>query len=463
MPRWASMASGGGLPPASTMEHPATGVLPGADGVEARATDPSEAPASPEGAEPPLQLGEAVYVGGASSSSDSLDGLLGICEDWDATSARWAVRLASGLVGRLPPDQLRRAPAARLRKVLFLNLRRRADRAAAQRHALSAAGLADLAERVPAVDGRELDLLAVPEHLLTPEGCAQALHHPAFVLGRVLTPGAVGLWLTWHKVLERIVAEAAPGECFLIVEDDAEYQRGVKAGLQDVLGALDAADPLWEACAVGYIRSKSFLAPLGSACEDLSGSAAAAFHVRPCTRDPAEVIGRLFKLCGASAILVHGAHGARSLLRALFPVGPNSQFDRKITESVRGEFPTLLHLYMSNDPLVAAPLSEAGDTDIQVIPEERRLELQREAEVRHWAGDQANAADPSRAQLLGSATFADARPLPVENRELLAELRSGNLDEAQLLARLSSLAPHVLVAIEAELRRLSAAEQVEAR
>jgi len=288
--------------------------------------------------------------------------------------------------------------------------------------------------------------------LLTPEGRAQALHHPAFVLGRVLTPGAVGLWLTWHQVLERIAANAAPGECFLIVEDDAEYQEGLKAGLTDALEALDAADPLWEACAVGYIRSKSMAAPLVTTyADDLSGSPAAALHTRPSTRDPAEVIGRLFKLCGAAAVLVHGVHGARSLLRALFPVGPNSQFDRRITDSVHGECPSLLHLYMVTEPLAAAPLSEAGDTDIQVIPEERRLELQREAEVRHRAGDQINAAEPSQARLLGSATFADARPLSAEHRELLDELRSGNMDEAELYAKLSSLEPRALIALRAEL------------
>lgn len=124
---------------------------------------------------------------------------------------------------------------SRLVRLFWLNLDRRPDRAEAQLEFIRRAKLQDLAERISAVNGLELDLNSVSESVLTKEGREQALNPPSFVLGRILTPGAVGLWLSWHAVLLRIAREArGEDECFLIVEDDAEYGEHFQERLADV-------------------------------------------------------------------------------------------------------------------------------------------------------------------------------------------------------------------------------------
>ncbi|CAE8584285.1 unnamed protein product [Polarella glacialis] len=262
-----------------------------------------------------------------------------------------------------------------LAQVLWLNLDRRQDRAAAHQQALVAAGLEDFAERVSAVDGRVVDLASVDTGILAEAGRQQACSPPEFVLGRVLTPGAVGLWLTWHSVLWRIIREAGPGDCFLVVEDDAEYHEGFGPAIFRLMEALDACDSEWDACAVGYIRSKTRLVTIPWAEPILKE-----------TEDIDEVLRIPTKLCGATAILVHGADGARSMLEALFPVGPDSQFDLKISVALNSK-DCRLHMYAASSPLASAPLSEAGDTDIQSIPEAFWPELKHEASIRHEHGD----------------------------------------------------------------------------
>lgn len=283
-----------------------------------------------------------------------------------------------------------RGSESRLAKVSWINLDRRKDRAQQQEKALRCAGLSFFGERVAAVDGRSINLSCVSPDILTEDGREQAQHPPDFVLGRVLTPGAVGLWLTWHHLLVHMSDEARACDCFLVVEDDAEYCEDFVAKLRNLLETLDAVDPEWHACAVGYIRSKSRVLPLS----EVGG-------------EDVEAVGWPGKLCGASGILVH-IRGARPMLEELFPVGPDSQFDLWLTmvaNGFHGREPRL-HFFAAASPLVAAPLSEAGDTDIQRIPAAKRQALQEEAAVRHKFGDAANA-DASRAHLLGSGTFAD--------------------------------------------------------
>jgi len=95
-------------------------------------------------------------------------------------------------------------------------------------------------------------------------------------------------------------------------------------------------------------------------------------------------LGRPAKLCGAPALVIRGPEAARRMLKEIFPIGADSQLDYRITHA------SLLNFYVAAEPLAAAPLSEAGDTDIQRIPEKRRAKLQLEAHIRHALGDQAN-------------------------------------------------------------------------
>lgn len=98
------------------------------------------------------------------------------------------------------------------------------------------------------------------------------------------------------------------------------------------------------------------------------------------------LIGRIGKLCGAAALAVRGAEGARALLDALYPVNMDSQLDLKLS-SVVDWYGRSLRLYCSANPLAAAPLSEAGDSDIQRIPEARQGRFRLEAAIRHEIGD----------------------------------------------------------------------------
>jgi len=264
-----------------------------------------------------------------------------------------------------------------LARVFWLNLDRRPDRAEAHAASLERAGLRRLAERIPAVDGRALDLSLIPEDVLTADGREQAMNPPSFVLGRVLTPGAVGLWLTWHGVLTRIAREGRPNGCYLVCEDDAEYCDGFLEQLAEAFAALDSFDGQWHAAALGFIRSKTRLKPLlgDDPVEGVEG-----------TLD--DIIGRIGKLTGAAALAVHGREGAAALLAALFPVRRDSQFDLKLSSA--GNHGSL-HLYCTARPLAAAPLSEAGDSDIQCIPAARAGRLKLEARIRHELGDAASA------------------------------------------------------------------------
>ncbi|CAK9067524.1 unnamed protein product [Durusdinium trenchii] len=261
-----------------------------------------------------------------------------------------------------------------LAKVLWINLDRREDRAEAQLRRLEAAGLEDFSERFGAVDGAELDFATVPEDVLTAAGRHQAEHPPDFVLGRVLTPGAIGLWLSWYEVMCRIIEEASPDECFLVVEDDAEYMDGFGPAIFRLLEALDSYDASWHACAVGFIRSKSRSQEL-------------CWGDRPPRANETDHVLRApTKLCGATAILVHGPSGAEEMLGNLFPVDFDQQFDLKITLTLHDPRSTL-RFYCAATPLCTAPLSEAGDSDIQRIPPEKQLQLRHEAAERHQMGD----------------------------------------------------------------------------
>lgn len=350
--------------------------------------------------------GAAIAVGSADSvapqSAWMLSSAITICGDvLDRCDAGIAVPgIESGRVVQLwPPPQPER-PAV-LTKVLWMNLERRPDRASTQRNSLDRAGLARIAERFTSVDGSALDLNTIDERILTESGRQEAMVERGFVLGSKLTRGAVGLWLTWHRVLTHIAESGNNHTCFLVVEDDAEYTNHFCESLDEVLLALDMRDRAWTACVVGYIRSKTRLRPLfGDRPSDASDS---------CLDT---IIGLPAKLCGAAAVLVHGSAGAAALLQELFPVGARSQFDTLLGTKEK-------LCYITTVPLASAPLSEAGDTDIQHIPEDKRERLRLEAEIRQQLGDSVLAPKPELADIIGMASFTE---------ELLGYLRQHACD-----------------------------------
>jgi len=208
----------------------------------------------------------------------------------------------------------------------------------------------------------------------------------------------------------RIAREAEPDECFLVCEDDTEYGEDFVPRLQEAFKALDAFDSSWHAVAVGFIRSKTRIKPLlGDApVEGMEG-----------TLDT--VIGRIGKLTGAAALAVRGADGAKALLSALFPVEMDSQLDLKLSNVV-DYYGRHLRLYCTAEPLAAAPLSEAGDSDIQRIPEAKAAKFKLEARIRHELGDKANSASTAVEQLVYSGRLGEIASEPGMPRYDLEEL-----------------------------------------
>mmetsp|Transcript_60048 Transcript_60048/g.178781 ORF Transcript_60048/g.178781 Transcript_60048/m.178781 type:complete len:362 (+) Transcript_60048:2-1087(+) len=210
--------------------------------------------------------------------------------------------------------------------------------------ALRSAGLWQIAERVEGVDGREVDLDGVDSALATAEAVAEARRPPERVVGVKLTRGALGLLVTWHRLLSRAEAELQPHECALIAEDDARYAPDFSHALARLMGELDLYDPRWEAVQVGYYPATSKSLPLTM----MNG-------LLP------KLICQPLLMFGCVGVLVRG-FGVARLRRALFPVREGQQLDSAFSGHA-GE----LRVYASAVPLAAAVPSECGDTDIQIL------------------------------------------------------------------------------------------------
>jgi len=251
-----------------------------------------------------------------------------------------AAEARADLAGRAaPPGQ----PSS-LRRVWWVNLARRRDRRAQAEEALRSAGLWQIAERVEGVDGREVDLDGVDSALATAEAVAEARRPPERVVGVKLTRGALGLLVTWHRLLSRAEAELQPHECALIAEDDARYAPDFSHALARLMGELDLYDPRWEAVQVGYYPATSKSLPLTM----MNG-------LLP------KLICQPLLMFGCVGVLVRG-FGVARLRRALFPVREGQQLDSAFSGHA-GE----LRVYASAVPLAAAVPSECGDTDIQIL------------------------------------------------------------------------------------------------
>ena len=107
--------------------------------------------------------------------------------------------------------------------------------------------------------------------------------------------------------------------------------------------------------------------------------------------------------CLSGALVgVGGSDFIDSLVKALFPVDADSQLDLKLSTIV-DYYGARVRMYCSAEPLAAAPLSEAGDSDIQRIPAARAERFRLEARIRAELGDEANVARTSVEELISGS------------------------------------------------------------
>jgi GR25 family glycosyltransferase involved in LPS biosynthesis len=108
-------------------------------------------------------------------------------------------------------------------KIYYINLDRRPDRDENVKKELSKLNFNGPVERIPAVDGRELDIPNLSDNLITKEGKADALNKNAG-LYYVMTPGAIGCALSHHNLATKIIEEMSDDQYVLILEDDVELE-----------------------------------------------------------------------------------------------------------------------------------------------------------------------------------------------------------------------------------------------
>ena len=238
------------------------------------------------------------------------------------------------------------APAAAVAATCFYaNLDRRPDRDALFRRRALAAGFAERdLRRFDAADGAILDLARdVPAELVTREGLATARRPPEYVNGVSLTPGAVGLALTFARELEAVGAAGDEGRVFLIAEDDASFAEDFGRKLADAVAAADAHDPGWDFLQVGYFGDdRTFAKP---EIEDKT--------IRALLAVPESV-------AGTSGIAMR-AKGARKLRERLYPL------DWQLDTALKAAYRTC-RAYCSRVPLMTSDHSTPENSDIQILP-----------------------------------------------------------------------------------------------
>jgi len=242
-------------------------------------------------------------------------------------------------------------PRSVLRALWWFNLSRRDDRRQKHEAALKVANLWDIAERVDAVDGTNLDLDALDPSVISPKAVHEAKNPPVRVVGVHMTRGAIGLWLSWHRALCRILEEDGDvNDCYLIAEDDAVYCKEFEAELRAVFEELDEYDPQWDAVQVGYFADECSVQTIN-------------YGTSHGTCELKRVVLPTWA-CGTAGIVVHGVRGARRLLEKLFPARPSQQLDTAFSYTYKK-----LRMYLSKSPLMVAEKSSEIDTDIQIMAE----------------------------------------------------------------------------------------------
>lgn len=108
-------------------------------------------------------------------------------------------------------------------RIFYINLDKRPERNHNVRSELNKHNLLNITERVPAVDGSQLNLDAIPEMVITSDGIGNAKSNTKCV-GISLTPGAIGCAMSHRKIWLKIRDDPSI-QSALILEDDIQLDK----------------------------------------------------------------------------------------------------------------------------------------------------------------------------------------------------------------------------------------------
>lgn len=134
-----------------------------------------------------------------------------------------------------------------IKKIYYINLDRRPDRDENVKNEISKLNYTGPVEKIPAVDGRQIDIPNLSENLVTKEGKADALNQNGG-LYYVMTPGAIGCALSHHNLATKIIEEMSNDDYVLILEDDVELEDN----FMDKLSKYVKEIPKFDILLIGY-------------------------------------------------------------------------------------------------------------------------------------------------------------------------------------------------------------------
>jgi len=133
------------------------------------------------------------------------------------------------------------------KKIYYINLDRRPDRNEHIKNELKKINEGKIVERIPAIDGRSLNIKDLPNDLITNEGKLDALNINAGMY-YILTPGAVGCALSHLNIYNKIIDELTDDEYALIIEDDIIIKDNFYDKLNNYINKMPKFDILF----IGY-------------------------------------------------------------------------------------------------------------------------------------------------------------------------------------------------------------------
>lgn len=144
-------------------------------------------------------------------------------------------------------------------KILYINLARRPDRNQNAITQLKKVNLLDKAERIDAVDGKQLDIASLSSDLITDHGRTYALSN-RYIKSERLTPGAIGCALSHLRAYQKIINDKIP--VTLILEDDVtcvdDFNDKMKLYMQYIPDDFDIVYLGYHFCRMGSRINKYF-------------------------------------------------------------------------------------------------------------------------------------------------------------------------------------------------------------
>jgi len=132
-------------------------------------------------------------------------------------------------------------------KIYYINLDRRPDRDENIKKEIAKLNFDGPVERIPAVDGRELDIPNLSEKLITLEGKKDAMNKNGG-LYYVMTPGAIGCALSHHNLATKIIEEMSDDQYVLILEDDVVLENNFMEQINKYMQEM----PKFDILLIGY-------------------------------------------------------------------------------------------------------------------------------------------------------------------------------------------------------------------